>query len=340
MFDKIEQAGLSELHFKSDPASQLNAIVAIHSTKLGPALGGCRCVPYLSDNDAIDDVIRLAKGMSYKAALANVPQGGGKAVILQPNHIEDRVALYRAFGAFVDTLNGRYITAVDSGTQLSDMDEVRKETTYVSGCSADGLDPSPVTALGVYSGIKAALAHKRGHDNLKDVHITLQGVGNVGLSLAEMLYQEGAKLTVTDINPHPLQLCKKRFNAHVIAPNTIYSIDCDIFSPCGLGGILNAKTIPLLRCDIVAGSANNQLATPDDGQSLHDLGILYAPDYVINAGGLIQVSLGQTRKSQHAIIEQTKAINKTLKEIFIRSSLENTPTNHIADQMAEAILNR
>jgi len=339
MFDKIEQAGLSELHFKSDPAAQLKAIVAIHSTKLGPALGGCRCVPYPSDNDAIDDVIRLAKGMSYKAALAGVPQGGGKAVILKPDHIEDRVALYRAFGAFVDTLNGRYITAVDSGTQLSDMDEVHKETAFVSGCSSDGLDPSPVTAYGVYSGIKAALAHKRGHDNLKGVHVTLQGIGNVGWSLAEMLYQDGAKLTVADINPQPLQRCKKTFNATIVAPNNVYSTHCDIFSPCGLGGILNKKTIPLLRCEIVAGSANNQLATPNDGQLLHTLGILYAPDYVINAGGLIQVSLGQTQKSQHEIIEKTKIINKTLREIFIRSSLEDAPTNHIADQMAEALLN-
>ena len=211
MFDKIGQARLSELHFKSDDASQLQAIIAIHSTRLGPALGGCRCIEYDSDEAAINDVIRLARGMSYKAALAKVPQGGGKAVIIKPKHIHDRAALYRAFGKFVNELGGRYITAVDSGSSLDDMDQVAHETSFVSGSHIDGLDPSPMTALGVLAGMKAAAYHHYGNADLSGRIVAIQGVGNVGCALAELLHRECARLLVSDVDNNKVEQVRRAF---------------------------------------------------------------------------------------------------------------------------------
>jgi len=338
MFEKFEHANLSELHFRADESTQLKSIIAIHSTDRGPALGGCRCVDYTSEEDAINDVIRLAKGMSYKAALADVPQGGGKAVIIKPPTIEDRNSLYQSFGKFVDSLGGRYITAVDSGTLLSDMDQVHRVTSYVSGCTDDGFDPSPLTALGVFSGIKAALFHQRGNDSLKGVHIAIQGLGNVGFALAELLHKAGAKLTVCDIDIEKQRLCERQFGATSVSPEEIYHVPCDVFSPCGLGAILNDDTIPHLSCEFIAGSANNQLEEQRHGDLLHQKGILYAPDYVINAGGLIQVSLCLRHVSQQDIFKKTIDIQKTLKKIFRRSTQDNMPTHLIANNLAEEIL--
>ena len=339
MFEKFEHANLSELHFHVDESTQLQSIIAIHSTTRGPALGGCRCVEYASDDDAIDDVVRLAKGMSYKAALADVPQGGGKAVIIKPPTINNRNALYQSFGKFVDSLGGRYITAVDSGTLLSDMDQVHLATQYVSGCTDDGFDPSPITALGVFCGIKAALLHQHNKDTLAGVHIAIQGLGNVGFALASLLHNAGATLTVSDIDIQKQQLCEQQFNATSVAPEEIYHVPCDVFAPCGLGAILNDSTIPHLTCDIIAGSANNQLLERRHGDALHQKGILYAPDYVINAGGLIQVSLGLLHISQQDILQKTTHIGNTLQRIFERSTLDNVSTHIIADNLAEGILN-
>ena len=338
MFEKFEHANLSELHFRADESTQLKSIIAIHSTDRGPALGGCRCVDYTSEEDAINDVIRLAKGMSYKAALADVPQGGGKAVIIKPPTIEDRNGLYQSFGKFVDSLGGRYITAVDSGTLLSDMDQVHRVTSYVSGCTDDGFDPSPLTALGVFSGIKAALFHQRGNDSLKGVHVAIQGLGNVGFALAGLLHKAGAKLTVCDIDIEKQRLCERQFGAASVSPEEIYHVPCDVFSPCGLGAILNDDTIPHLSCEFIAGSANNQLEEQRHGDLLHQKGILYAPDYVINAGGLIQVSLCLRHVSQQDILKKTIDIQKTLKKIFRRSTQDNVPTHLIANNLAEEIL--
>lgn len=338
MFEKFEHANLSELHFRADESTQLKSIIAIHSTSRGPALGGCRCVEYSSEDDAINDVIRLAKGMSYKAALADVPQGGGKAVIIKPPNIENRNALYQSFGKFVDSLGGRYITAVDSGTQLSDMDQVHLVTRHVSGCTNDGFDPSPITALGVFCGIKAALAHQRHSDSLEGVHVAIQGLGNVGFALAELLHKAGAVLTVCDIDTQKQLLCEQRFRATSVTPEEIYQVPCDVFSPCGLGAILNDNTIPQLNCELIAGSANNQLQDSHHGDILHQKGILYAPDYVINAGGLIQVSLGISHICQQDIMKKTTNIGKTLQQIFERSKRDNVSTHLIADNLAEDIL--
>lgn len=339
MFDKIERARLEEIHFRHDPESHLNAIIAIHNTRIGPALGGCRCIPYASDNDAIDDAIRLARGMSYKAALANVPQGGGKAVILMPAAENlDRKALYRAFGRFVDSLGGRYITAADSGTQLTDLDEVAQVTNYVSGTSHDGFNPSPLTALGVFAGIRAAVRHRLGRDTLKGLHVAIQGLGNVGYALARLLHQEGVRLTVSDTDSAKTARCKQEFAATVVATQEIFATECDIFAPCGLGGILNDQTVASLRCSIVAGAANNQLQHDKHGLMLHQRGILYAPDYVINAGGLITVSLGYLKQDIQTIRKRTLGLEDTLLDLFARSHAEDCPPDVIADRMAEDIL--
>lgn len=338
MFDKIGQARLSELHIKSDEASQLQAIIAIHSTRLGPALGGCRFIEYDHDDAALDDVIRLAAGMSYKAALARVPQGGGKAVILKPRQLHDRKALFHAFAGFVHSLGGRYITAVDSGSTLDDMDQIAQVTPYVSGSHLDGLDPSPLTALGVLAGMKAAARHQFGSDDLAGRIVAIQGVGNVGFALAALLHKEGARLLVSDTDSTRVEQARHAFAAEIIATEHFCDTECDILAPCGLGGILHDASIARLKCAIVAGSANNQLAQPRHGQMLHDNGILYAPDYVINAGGLITVSLGHLKHSADTIRSRAWQIGDTLQEIFIRSRSDNLPPSLIADQMAEDIL--
>lgn len=337
-FDKIERADSNELHFKNDKSSGLRAIISIHNTRLGPALGGCRFISYPNNDAAITDVIRLARGMSYKAAIANIPQGGGKAVILKPDGPFERVALFRAFGRFIHDLGGRYITAVDSGSLITDMDEVAGETPYVSGTSVDGRDPSPITALGVYAGICAAVSHQLGRDSLEGLKVAVQGLGNVGYELSRLLHHDGVQLIVSDIDDQRAQRAINEFGAKAIAPEAIYDQPCDLFAPCGLGGILNEQTIPRLRCAIIAGAANNQLADDAHGEQLHKRGILYAPDYVINAGGLIQVSLGYLKKSDDEIRTRTLALGNTLKDLFEGSKAANSPPEHIANKVAESIL--
>mgnify|MGYP003111619745 CR=1 FL=1 len=338
VFDKIERADLNELHFRHDKASGLRAIIAIHNTRLGPALGGCRFMSYSSDDDALDDVIRLARGMSYKAAIANVPQGGGKAVLLKPMEPFDRQELFQAFGGFIEDLGGRYITAVDSGSLISDMDEVARKTAYVSGTSRDGHDPSPVTALGVYAGICAAVRHQLKRDTVRGLTVAVQGVGNVGYALAALLHRDGARLIVSDTDPKRVQRCVTDFAATAVAADAIFNVECDVFAPCGLGGILNERTIPQLRCTIVAGAANNQLSTDTQGDVLHQRGILYAPDYVINAGGLIQVSLGYLKQADSEIKRRTLALGSTLTDLFERSRADNMPPEQIANRVAESLL--
>lgn len=337
-FDKIERADLNELHFRYDKSSGMRAIIAIHNTRLGPALGGCRFISYPNDDAAITDVIRLARGMSYKAAIANVPQGGGKAVLLKPDEPFDRVAMFRAFGSFIHDLGGRYITAVDSGSLITDMDEVASVTPYVSGTSRDGRDPSPITALGVYAGICAAVSHQLKRDALKGLCIAVQGLGNVGYELARLLHKDGARLLVCDIDDQRVQRAVKEFGARAVVADEIYDQQCDLFAPCGLGGILNDQTIPRLRCAIVAGAANNQLAEDAHGEALHKRGILYAPDYVINAGGLIQVSLGYLKKPEAEIRSRTLALGSTLKDLFEGSEAANSPPEQIANRVAESLL--
>jgi len=337
MFDTIEHAGLAELHLRYDRASGLRAMIAIDNTRLGPALGGCRCLYYPSENEALNDVARLARSMSYKAALAGLPQGGGKAVIMLPALATqaglDRTALYRAFGDFVDSLGGHYITAVDSGTELEDLTVVAERTRYVVGTARDGFDPSPVTAQGLLVAIRTAVQRQFGRSSLRGVRVAIQGVGHVGKALARQLGNEGVHLVISDNNNLRARAVARETGGEVIAPEAIYDADCDVFAPCGLGGVLGADTISRLRCRVVAGCANNQLQSDEDAERLAARGILYAPDYVINVGGLILVSM-----AYHGCMEEVPtrvaAIASTLEQIFERAANGGVTTVAVADQMA------
>lgn len=338
MFRQIAEARINDLHCKFDEDSGLKSVIAIHSTRRGPALGGCRIIPYASSDEAITDAIRLARGMSYKSALAGLDLGGGKAVIMEPEGDYDRKALFEAFGRFLNELGGRYATAMDSGTTVADMDTIASQSPHVTCTSSFG-SPATFTAEGVYYGVLACLkAHPSLPDNLKGLRVAVQGLGNVGYSLCERLSNDGAQLIVTDINQDRVDQCVREFGARAVAPDEIYSVPCDLFSPCGLGGILNSDTIGGLQCAAIAGSANNQLLTEEDGIALFDREILFAPDYLINAGGLIFVAMTYLQGSQSDMHRRLSGIHDTLLEIFSRQNQAGLPASVIADQMAEAIV--
>ncbi|MBP0048399.1 Glu/Leu/Phe/Val dehydrogenase [Marinobacterium sp. AK62] len=337
MLKQMENAGMTDLHLGLDPASGMRAIIAIHSTARGNAIGGCRFIHYAREQDAITDALRLARGMSYKAALAGLPHGGGKAVLIRPEGEFDRHALMQAFGRFVNQLGGRYITAMDSGTEVSDMDSIATTTEFV-GCTTACGDPAPHTALGLFAGIHAAVRHRLQRESLQGLTVAIQGLGHVGHALAEHLHRAGMRLLVADIDPERVQRCVREFNAEPVAPDAIYSVEADVFSPCGLGATLNETTIPQLRCAIVAGSANNQLATDADGDRLIAHNILYAPDYVINAGGLIHVAMHQAGATAEARDEKIRAIGATLAHLFAEADRSGLSVHHVADRHAETLL--
>jgi leucine dehydrogenase len=332
--------GYESLHVFQDRATGLKALVAIHSTKLGPALGGTRALStYASEDAAIVDVLRLARGMTYKAALAGVAHGGGKAVILLPaDDPFDRAALFFKFGQCVDGLAGHYITTEDSGTSPDDMVHVRMATRFVVGApkSQGGSgDPSPMTAFGVLRGIEAVARAALDRSDLSGVKVAILGIGHVGWSLATLLHEAGAQLTVADMDQSKTDRARDELGCHVTSQEAIYSEPCDIFSPNALGACLNDETLPRLRCRAVAGAANNQLAEDRHGQILFDRGILYAPDFAINAGGLINVASEWTGYDEIAVRKRVAAIHDTLMEIFARSKQQGLPTNRVADQLAE-----
>ncbi|KIV64397.1 Leucine dehydrogenase [Pseudomonas sp. FeS53a] len=337
MFNQMEGARLEALHLAQDPFTGLRAIIAIHDTRLGPALGGCRYLAYPDDDSALRDAIRLARGMSYKAALAGLPHGGGKAVILRPAHVPDRAALFEAFGRMVETLGGRYITAVDSGTSSLDMDCVALHTRHVTSTQAAG-DPSPCTALGVFAGIRASALARLGSDDLEGLRIAVQGLGNVGYALAEQLAAAGADLLVSDLDPGRVQLAVEQLGAHPVASDALLTTPCDILAPCGLGGVLNAQSAPQLRCAVVAGAANNQLASPDIADLLEARGILYAPDYVINSGGLIHVALRHRGDDMPAITAHLARIGQRLTDIYAHAQADKRSPARVADALAERLL--
>lgn len=337
-FDFIEYAcnhGFGDVHFKMDKETGMIAIIAIHSTKLGPALGGCRFIEYPDTASAIYDALRLARGMSYKAASVNLPLGGGKSVIIKPKTPFDREKYMHRFGEFVSEMQGRYITALDSGTQLSDMDIIAQHTPHVASLSWYNGDPSPYTARGIFRGMEATAAFKLNKNSLKNLHVAVQGLGHVGMSVVKQLYEAGATCTVTDINPQALQMAQSEFGARTVGTDEIYQVPCDIFAPCALGATLNDETIPLLQTTIVAGAANNQLAHTRHGQQLHDRGILYAPDYVINAGGLVYAASKYFDTPKEVVSQQLDQIYLSLLNIFERSAKENLPTSLIADNIAQ-----
>ncbi len=330
----ISRADYENVVCTADPQSGLKAIIAIHDTTLGPALGGTRMWPYDSEEDALADVLRLAKGMTFKAAAAGLSLGGGKAVIIGNSQRDKSVQLLEAYGRLVDSLRGQYITAEDVGTTQADMDVIHKETRYVVGISGGSGDPSPATAYGVYLGIKTAAGAVFGTEDLKGKVIAVQGVGSVGYHLCRYLQQEGAKLIVTDIDPKKINQAQKDFHAKAVAPGEIAGTKCHIFAPCALGGIINDRTIPRLKCPVIAGSANNVLAEARHGNQLHQMGILYIPDYVINAGGLINVAEELTGYDPQKAKEKIEQIPKTISKILKLSKQQRVPPSQAADLVA------
>lgn len=343
VFESLEKKSHEQVVFSNDPKTGLKAIIAIHDTTLGPALGGCRMWDYKKESDALTDVLRLSQGMTYKAAVAGLDLGGGKAVIIGNSKTMKNEFLFRSFGRFVDGLAGRYITAEDVGTSVSDMEWVRHETKYVTGISralGGSGDPSPVTALGTYVGIKACLKRINGSDSLEGIKIAVQGMGHVGQNLLKLLSDAGAKLYISDIDEKKLKMATKEIKAKVINSDDIYGLDVDIFTPCALGGIINDETIPKFRCKIIAGAANNQLEKErKHGKDLLEKGILYAPDYVINAGGLINVYNELQGYNREKALAQAEGIYNILSEVLDVAEKEGVPTPVASNKYAEERIN-
>ena len=343
VFEAEEFNRHEEVAFFDDRKSGLKAIVAIHSTNLGPALGGARMFAYATSEDALTDVLRLSRGMSYKNAMAGLPFGGGKSVIVGNPARDKKDNLLFAFASAVNSLGGRYITSVDMGMHPEDLPKIQQRTNYVAGFVQQGRtggDPSPKTAMGVFHGLKAAVKHRLDKDTTKGLIVAIQGAGAVGRELAQELHAEGAKLFVSDVDAAALDYVVSKCGATAVATDKIYSVECDIYSPCAFGGTLNDDTIPGLKASVVAGCANNQLGHPQHGAMLRARGILYAPDYVINAGGAICVAAQIKDWTDAEIDRRTLTIPRTLAEIFERADAENLPTNVIADRMAEQTIAR
>ena len=335
IFDLLNEHGHEQVVFCNEPEADFRGIIAIHNSTLGPALGGTRFWNYASDEEALIDVLRLSRGMTYKAAVAGLNLGGGKAVILGNPKTKRREMIFRTHGRFVESLKGRYITAEDVGTSVEDMDFVHMETEYVTGIAGRSGDPSPVTAYGTYRGIKAAAKAQLGDDSLEGLTIAVQGVGHVGYYLCEDLAAEGAKLIVTDIDEERIQRVVSEFGAKAVGPHEIYGVDADIFAPCALGAVVNDKTLPQFKVKAIAGAANNQLAEERHGDELAEKGILYAPDYVINAGGLINVYGELNGWSAERAKRKAGEIHETLLQLFEIARDEGIPTYKAADRLAE-----
>lgn len=339
LFSDLETTDHEQIVFCQDNATGLKAIIAVHNTVLGPGLGGTRMWVYEDEKDAIRDALRLSRGMTYKAAVSGLNLGGAKAVIIGNPKTEKSEALFRKFGRFVENLNGKYITAEDVGTTTKDMEYIASETDHVVGLPewmGGGGDPSPVTAFGTYMGIKASARHAWGSDSLSGKKVAVLGIGKVGYHLLEHLHKEGAKLIVSDINEEALQKASKEYGATVVGGNDIFGTDCDIFAPCALGAILNDTTIPQLKCSIIAGAANNQLANENvHGTQLTQKGISYAPDFVINAGGLINVYSEYTGYNREMAFKATENIYNSILNIYKEAADSNTHTQAAAIAVAE-----
>jgi leucine dehydrogenase len=339
IFDQISAMDHEQVVFCHDKTSGLRCIIAIHNTILGPALGGTRFWNYLNDDEALNDALRLSRGMTYKAAITGLNLGGGKAVIIGNSRKDKSESLFRRYGKFVNGLNGRYITAEDVGTSKEDMEWIARETSYVTGLPeymGGGGDPSPFTALGVYMGMKAAAKEVYGSDSLSGRKVMVQGVGHVGAHLVKHLEDEGATIFITDIYEDRIADISREHNVIVVNPEALYDQDFDIYAPCALGATLNEDTIDRLRCSIIAGAANNQLADEKlHGQMLVEKGILYAPDFVINAGGLINVAMELQSYNRGRVTAETEKIYQRTLEIFARAKRNNIPTYKAANEIAE-----
>lgn len=333
---EIRVPGYERVVLGSDDAAGYQGIIAIHSTTLGPAVGGTRYWSYKTEDDAMTDALRLARGMTYKNALAGLPFGGGKSIILRDGNAVDREQLFRAHGRLVNSLAGKYITAEDVGTSPADMEYILKETTYVGGLQGRSGDPSPHTARGVFRAMQAAAKYKWGSDDLAGKTVAIQGCGHVGYFLAGELARVGAKLIVTDVDAAKLKRAMDDHGASTVAPEEIYSAEVDIFAPCALGGVVNDQTLPQFKVEMIVGGANNQLLEPRHGDLLQQRGVLYAPDYAANAGGVIN---GCCREmlgwDVSKTLAKTDAIYDTLLTIFAMAEREKIPTYQAADRLAE-----
>ncbi len=338
IFDYMEKYDYEQLVMCQDKESGLKAIICIHDTTLGPALGGMRMWTYASEEEAIEDALRLGRGMTYKNAAAGLNLGGGKTVIIGDPRKDKNEAMFRALGRFIQGLNGRYITAEDVGTTVEDMDIIHEETRYVTGVSpafGSSGNPSPVTAYGVYRGMKAAAKEAFGDDSLEGKVVAVQGVGHVAYELCKHLHNEGAKLIVTDINKENADRAVQEFGAEFVHPDKIYDVECDIFAPCALGAIINDETIERLKCKVVAGSANNQLKEERHGKMLEEKGIVYAPDYVINAGGVINVADELLGYNRERAMKKVEGIYDNILKVFEIAKRDGIPSYLAADRMAE-----
>lgn len=342
VFEKIQPGahqGFEQLTYCSDPHVGLKAIISMHSTVLGPATGGCRMWAYASEQEALTDVLRLSKGMTYKASVSGLNWGGGKAVIIGDPKTQKTRALLERFGEFVERLGGHYITAKDVGIGAEDLKTVKTKTSHVLGI--EGLpgssgDPSPATSFGVYHGMRACAKFALGQSSLKGMRVALQGLGSVSYYLLEHLMADGAVVIGCDVDDAAIARATAKYGIEIVSPEKIYDVPCDIFAPAALGASINAKTLARLKTKIIAGPANNQLETPEDGDQLKRMGIVYAPDYVINAGGLINIyyekSGGYDRKKAY---QHISGIEKTMTDILSRADAENLPTHLVADRIAE-----
>ncbi|WP_340021525.1 Glu/Leu/Phe/Val dehydrogenase [Paenibacillus sp. FSL K6-1096] len=338
LFTAMERDDYEQVLFCQDKASGLKAIIAIHDTTLGPALGGTRMWTYATEEEALVDALRLAKGMTYKNAMAGLNLGGGKTVILGDPRTDKNEAMFRAFGRYIQGLNGRYITAEDVGTTEADMDIIHQETDFVTGISASygsSGNPSPATAFGVYQGMKAAARAAFGTDSLSGRTVAVQGVGNVSYTLCKYLHEEGARLIVADIHPEAVRRAVEAYGATAVEPGEIIQADCEIYAPCALGATINDETLPLLRAKVIAGAANNQLKEPRHGDALHEMGIVYAPDYVINAGGVINIADELNGYHKERAFKQIARIYDSITRVLEISRERGIPSYAAADHLAE-----
>lgn len=334
LFEAMAAMGHEQVVFCQDASSGYRGIIAIHSTALGPAVGGTRFWNYTSEEEALVDALRLSRGMTYKCAVAGLPWGGGKSIILNDGKTKDREKLFRAHGRCVESLGGRYVTAEDVGTSPADMELIALETSHVGGLIGKGGDPSPWTALGVFRSMQASAQYRWGSDELRGKRVAIQGCGNVGFNLAKLLHEAGAQLIVSDVDEKKVRRTVEELGAEE-SSGQIYSEDADIFSPCALGGIVNDQTIPVLRAEIVCGAANNQLLEPEHGDALEDRGILYAPDYVANSGGVLSGGAELFGWTSEKVRSEVLAIYDTLLSVYALAKADDIPTYKAADSLAE-----
>lgn len=339
IFNELNFDDHEQVVFVSEPKSGLKGIIAVHNTNLGPAMGGCRMWNYASEALAVNDVLRLSRGMTYKNAVAGLPIGGGKSVIIGNPKTDKTPALFEALGEALERLGGRYITAEDVGTSPQDMAYVATKTRYVAGLGDNG-DPSPYTALGCFVGAQAAVKYHLKRDSMEGLTVALQGLGHVGYDYARRLHGAGAKLVVADIDQAALARAREEFGAQIVSVDAIYDVPADIYAPCALGATLNPGTLARMSAKIVAGAANNQLATADVGELLRQKGVLYAPDFVINAGGIIKACYEYLNKPEADVDAHVREISDTLAEVFARADREGLPTSVVADEVAEARFKR